>query len=797
MKSIFKIFKICSLLFFFQSYSQTVTNQEKIKNYIETYFNADREIIHVQFNKNTYTNNEDLAFKGYVWSKINSAPHAYTTNVELLVYNEKEEIVLHQLLFTSKGTFAGGIHLNDKFKTGKYFFHFYTNWMNNFVEDDSFTQIIEIIDKKEPFALKSTEPNWKSAMVTLHPEGGSIINETSNTIGVAIKDCNNRGIQTEGIIIDSKSNEIASFQTNKIGNAIFYLIPKMNETYTLKTKSDKFTLSQVLPKIQETGIIVTYNNNLPNNRLLIGIKTNEKGLKTYQNKKFTLVIQQDERFVQKEITFNDKTEQTLIVDKTKLSNGVNSLRLIDEDLNEITERLVYIYPTNNTNTTFKVKNTVNDSIALSGRTKINQANLSISVLPDNTICMNQKRSIIGTFYLNAYLENPEIDNYDYYAPENKDKKQEMELLMLNQNKSKFHWDNIKSNPPKLTNTFDKGITIRGTVEKEMNANSKYTMSVISFKGGVFEKAPVDKDRHFILDHFFAQDSTVFVLQMMNEKNVIIPTKIQASVLPNQNMFPLPMHIYKSNCPIDEKADKTFTFKNLPPESNSIKLNDVIIKTHEILKHKSSMSPMASAFKFGDKDFERVLDFLGRNGYRTGMDPGNGDVYIRSTRDNFLGDSAGPPAVYIDNNQLWDLNFLFSLTLQDVDEIYIDKTGSSDTGINNNGTIKIFLKDLSKFNTSKTKLASLIITKGFTANIKFKNTQFDTPEEFTYFGTLNWTPNIATKEDLSFEVKLPKSDQKEFQVYLEGFSEDGQLISEVKKVSLSNTSDTANNVKSGQ
>ena len=460
--------QICSLLFCFQSFSQTISTQEKINNSIETYFNLDREIIHVQFNKNIYVNNETLAFKGYVWSKNNNTPHANTTNVQLVIYNEQQEIVKRLLLYTAKGTFTGGINLNDKFKAGKYYFHFYTNWMNNFKEDDSFTQVIEIINKNEPYNFKTDEPNWKSAAVTLYPEGGSIINDLNNAIGISIKDCKQKGIETDGIIVDSKSNEVSHFQTNKMGNGAFYLIPKINETYTLKIKSDKLTITQLLPKVQETGIAVTYNNYVTNNKLLIGIKTNEKGAELYQNKKFYLLLQQNKNVVQQEITFNNKgTEQTLLFDKEKLSYGVNSIRLIDEDLNEITERLVYIYPTSTPITTLEAKPTANDNIELSGKTELNQANLSISVLPENNACITQKRSILGSIYLNAYLENPEIDNYTYYDLENASRKRDMELLMLNQGKSKTLWNNIKSNPPKINYSFDRGVTISGNVEKKL------------------------------------------------------------------------------------------------------------------------------------------------------------------------------------------------------------------------------------------------------------------------------------------------------------------------------------------
>ncbi|MFD0778351.1 hypothetical protein ACFQZF_07635 [Flavobacterium myungsuense] len=60
--------------------------------------------------------------------------------------------------------------MDDKFKAGKYYFHFFTNWMRNFIEDDSFVQIIEIIDKKGTYNFDTNEPNWETAEITLFPE---------------------------------------------------------------------------------------------------------------------------------------------------------------------------------------------------------------------------------------------------------------------------------------------------------------------------------------------------------------------------------------------------------------------------------------------------------------------------------------------------------------------------------------------------------------------------------------------------------------------------------------------------
>jgi hypothetical protein len=127
-----------------------------------------------------------------------------------------------------------------------------------------------------------------------------------------------------------------------MGNGNFYFIPNSNESYVLKYNSEKFNLAEALPKSQDTGLIISYNNNLSNNKLAVSVKTNSSGLELLHNKKFTLLIHHDGNAIQKEISFsNNEPEQILFFDKKYLSNGVNSIRLLDEDLNEVAERLLY------------------------------------------------------------------------------------------------------------------------------------------------------------------------------------------------------------------------------------------------------------------------------------------------------------------------------------------------------------------------------------------------------------------------------------------------------------------------
>ncbi|HQF48047.1 MAG TPA: hypothetical protein PLZ71_05250 [Flavobacterium alvei] len=769
-------------------YSQNADNQQKIKTNLEDYFHFERENIHVQFNKTIYISNENIAFKGYVFNKQSSFPNMNTTNVQLVIYDAQGQVIQKQLLHTSLGTFDGIVTLDEKIASGKYRFHFYTNWMNNFMEDESFAQNIEIINLKESYNLKTNQPNYNAVSIFFNPESGSFIKGISNTMGIQIKDCNDLGIQIiEGLVVDSKGKTITTFFTNKMGYGKFELTPDSNETYSVKIATDKLKMEKQLPKATNSGLAITYNNNLPNNMLEVSVKTNSDGVNLYQNKNYTLLIHQNGKYIQKEFNFNDKNLiQILIFDKNELSNGVNSIRIIDENLNEIAERLLYLNKQPKEIPALETQFTANDSIHLFGKINSKVANLSISILPTETACLDQKNSILGTLNLNAYLEKPVLNNYIYFDRQNVTRAFDMELLMLNQTKSKYFWNNIMSHKPMESYTFTKGITINGTIVKPLNPKTKYKVALISLKNKIFEEAILDKNNKFSFDNFFARDSTAYQLELMDEKNLAIETKMIVNILNNDQPFLKKNFFDGANCQPIKDLNRTFAFSNADLEKKRIALNEIVVQNNykkPIYIHQTEMNNQAAkAYKMGETDFGSVLDFIGRNGYVTGVDQEN-SAYVRSSRHEYSGnESVATPAIFVDNFQILDLNVLYDLDLMNVDEIYIDKIGTSTTATGGYGTIRIYLKKGVNNSYLKKKHTTLIVKSGFAKSKTFKNIEFPFSREFYLFGTLQWSPSVFLDANQFFEVSFPKINQKEVLVVIEGFTIEGQLISEIKKLS---------------
>lgn len=157
--------------------------------------------------------------------------------------------------------------------------------------------------------------------------------------------------------------------------------------------------------------------------------------------------------------------------------------------------------------------------------------------------MYQRTKIYHGYFLSQCVsKNPEVNNYFYFDPLNNERKQDMEALMLVKNNNKFEWDDIKNKIPKIVYPFTKGVTIRGKVETDSNLKSKGKITLVSTKNQVFEDAVISPSGNFKFENFFAQDSTVFVLQVTNEKGIRKYSRIETQVVQNESDFVFPLVI---------------------------------------------------------------------------------------------------------------------------------------------------------------------------------------------------------------------------------------------------------------
>lgn len=783
------IYIIFLLIISIKQYAQdsiTNSNEIKISSVIKNYFNLERESIHLHLNKKVYINNETIWIKGYVKNRETDLLNFRTNNINAILFDENGYKLSEKLFFCSNGSFAGDFDLNENFKTGDYYIQVYTNWMNNFNEDESTIRKIEIINPNEGIWEKNNKINTNALFIEINPEGKNMIEGITNSIGLNIKDCSGIPAENiEGFLEDNKGEIIKTIKVNKFGHSKFELTPR-NEIYKVKFFIEGKFIEQILPMPIRNGIGIEVNNYTLPKKTIVKIRTNKSTIKTLEGKKIYLVMNQDSKTFIKDILINEnQLTQELIISNEIFPEGIVTFRIIDSNLTQWSERLVYYFQNQKLESNI-IANRVNSEINVSGYSNYNDAILSFSILPNESTGVDHDYTIKSTFLANCYLLNP-IKNYNYFITEtSRMKLYELDLILLNTNDFKYNWDNIKNKKPIAKFDFEKGIKIKGTLITKFKNIENYKAKLYSIKDMILSTVPIDENYHFTFENIAVADSTkvnISVLKMPDLKPVEAKVVIQIADknIPFKFLFTKP----NLNC-IPEKKLVPIKLDELSTLNNEIiNLENVtIVKEKNILKHQNSLSnSMLKGYKIDDSfAFQDILYFIESKGFIVNRTGATLEILSRQVT-SFSGNRTSP-SVFINERLLFSYDELSLIRMTDIDEIYIDRRATIGNMFNAEGIIKIYLKDSysQKRNLTDTEY---IIEKGFNKFKRFKNMKYTNiySKGFKNYGVIGWSPQIITDYDGQFKFSFTNYNLTNYKLIIEGITNDGQLIFDEKSVNL--------------
>ena len=786
-------FKQCYLLILFLIFSQihsqssTNGNQEKITNALNEYFKMDRENIHIHLNKNTFLTDEDIWFKGYIIEKKTNIPFLATSNVYVTLIDPSGQKIATQLYFAQNSIFTGRIKLGPKLSSGKYYLQVFTNYMNNFSEDESSIYEITIVNPLENNYVDTKIINYSDITIRFYPESGTFLEGISNTVGVKISDCNDNGISVKnGEIVDSKGNLITNFSTNANGFGRFDILSTNNEVYKAIVEINDTKIEKNLPQPSLEGIALSVNNYTFKDKTTLKLKTNPRTLKELKEAPTTLVIAQNQTASFIAFSFKEnETERSFSIANEKLAEGINTINLINSSGKKIGERIIYKpYPISD-----KIDLTVsqkrNDSIVISGTSSMLLSNLSISILPSETVSEIPEKSIYSSLLFDNFLLNS-AKNSNYYLNDlTRTKHFELDNFLLTQ-KSKYDWNATQGNPPQEKYEFDRGLNIKGTVNNNLSEIESHKINLDYALLGLNETTALNNKNEFLFENILAIDSTSIYFTLINKKSKATELKLYSQILNNNRKFLKPFLITKKRC-LNENKNAFSDNTSFPKIKNAIQLDSITIfakrKKEKLNYLNINNNSVAKGYKINENaagTFRDVLGFIRSHGYNVSVEGVNVIISGQYTN-SFNADRS--PVVYLDDVPLSDFSLLLNYNLDSVDEIYINKMGYG-SGINGaNGTIRIYTKTESSGRGIGLKIKSkpFVVKDGFQPFAAYENPKYDNIKDISFlkFGSIHWKPNVETDANGRFQFSIPNMYQNTVKVIIEGISSDGKLISETK------------------
>lgn len=770
------------------SYSQETSPQkDSISKKIEDYFFLERENIHLHFSKTTFFTGEKIWLKGYVYHRKKSAPFFTTTNVNASLYNEKGDKIEDKLFYSKNGSFIGNFELDDELPSGKYYVHVFTNWMKNFKEDESSIYKINIINKNDSSYSRDIA-DYSQVNITFYPEGGSIIEGIKNNIGIKVRDCNGNILSiAEGELVSPTGQILQKISLNKIGLGKFELVPDL-KTYKVRFVIDDKKIEGIIPAANPKGISLDANSYALKDKTIIKIRTNAASVENYIGKHVLMVVHQDDKSAIFDVDFKNKNlEQTIAFTNDILFPGVNTIRIIDSENNQIAERLVFKYPKENLKLDFESVKKEKDTAVIKSRFNFINTNISISVLPQESLAIDEENDIYGDFLLNPYFNEKSAYSKYYFNEITPKKAYELDILLLTQESSKYKWQDIKNSAPKTEFDFDFGLTLKGTVNQTLSNPKNFKVNMLALQYGINESTTINEKNEFYFNNLVLEESAFINFNLIDEKNRSTAFKVYPQLVNGRRAFNKTLQIKNKFCPVKSESVAI----EMPEFAiGSITLDDVEINktVKKKLKRGSSLANShLIGFQFTEKNNQMdLLQFIQIHGFELVNDVMASTIQILSrTRNSFRAQKLSA-LIYVDDVQLLSNDMLLGLRMSEIDEIYLNPHAIVPSMKGNMGVIKIYRKNImDSTEPSKSKAVPYIVKQGFSKNEAFKNISYTSTESagFRNFGLMDWIPNTITNETNNFTFKFPTYGQKKARLLIEGFSADGKLISEIRTIDL--------------
>jgi hypothetical protein len=782
-----------------QSSTSSTIDKEYIKKSLENYFNLDRENIHLHLNKNEFLTSENIWFKGYIANRKQTNATIKTTNIQVALLNDKGEKIDDYLFFANNNSFSGNINLTERYPTGRYYLQVYTNWMNNFTEDESSTYPITITNIDENNKLITANKS-NSINISIFPEGGMLVANTKNSIGINVSNDHGKALsETQAWLVNSKKEKLMLLTLNELGHGRFDFFHTTDDFYILVESGDKVVEKQ-LPQANAIGITLVANSYIYDKKTIFSAKTNSETIEKLQNQALYLVIHQDDKshIVDLKLSKN-KLEDTFELSNDILFSGVNYLRIVDSNGIQYAERIVYNNVQTITNN-FEIKDITKDknTITLAAQTTQNNYNVSIAVQPNYNNPEVLTRSIISDLLVNPYLTTPmAIDRQSLSNQATMKQKHDLDLVLLNQNKHKYEWKNIMANPPKKIYVNENGLTIVGNINESLKNYEDYKVRMYSINNLLMEFADVNKNGHFEFNNLYLPDSipvhfTFYKKNNLKEVNINYTTKIKTKNTDFTHSYSPKLH----DAPVEIIAD---SISPIILEKRAIKLKEVLAKK-ESLKHLNELGGltfnkyMQKAYKVRPSDLGRtVLSYLNSNGFgvrNTIPIAITSNRNIREANDSMLmqhpsGRALGSvltnrTIVYLDNLPLMDLDRLFNFFMEDLEEIYTDNRPNIIEGAL--GVIKLYSKSLPD---NRKSINSIILANGYSNSRPFTPEDAFVTNDSNYknINCIYWHDNIESNANGIANIDIPNTTFKEVKLVIEGISNQGQLISDSQIIKL--------------
>lgn len=679
---------------------------------------------------------------------------------------------------------------------------------------ESRTILVSYNNYKKFFGLPRPSDEYE---LKFYPEGGYLVPNVANKVGVKALAENGYGCDVKGRIVDNSGKEVTTFATQFAGMCTVEITPEVGKTYTAFVKAADGEEKEVaLPALRSGAAIVQIHRK--GGKIIVRPAGDLPA-------EYHLVVQQRGRMLA-------YAQGEFDIDEATIPAGVVQVLLVNKDLRALSERLFFVRDHSASITTAKTRKAeystrekVVVDVKLDGFA-MPEGNYAVSVTDDHSVGIDSvseiERQLLLQSDLRGFIENPSY----YFGAENHDA--ELDALLLTQGWRRYNVPlvlrGLMSEP---TSPIERGYSKSGRLGTTFRnkAVADGAVQVISPRIKYFDQFPTDSAGVFEIKGCDFPEGTRLVVHGVNKKG-----KEQANISfdpepERPQVFSFPMESFEPERE-EQAADYVASeAKRMRMRDGGVMLmlDEVVVSAYNVKRPTDMFETMATRSidyeKIEDRKYTRLEEII-----RTfpGVNIIGGQVVSRGRRLAFFIDGIyyepmvevlekpdeGPEQGGEMMKMIRGITSDAPIGMSTLDEIeglcplqivkrvdFIPSTNGVALGPNaSNGAIMIITKDgTEKVKEHPNVFYKILDVEGYQRPVEFYSPSYEHGDAGIGVGTdlrstLVWKPCVKISPDgtSSFDFYASDNVNTTYTVTIEGVSPRGEIIKCKQKVHVGNT-----------
>jgi hypothetical protein len=779
------------------------------------------EKIYIHTDAENYFTGDTVWFKIYLTDSRSGQLIPRAENVYVNLLDVSGQSAIQMVLLCVNGQASGSFTVSDKMKPGNYLMQAYTNYLFNFNPESHFYKQLTIsrISGSSRASAKIDRTTNMVADVTFMPEGGVLLQNTSNLVAFKAVSKLGYGVNAKGVVKDEKGSVVTSFKTDYKGMGLLFLTPESGKSYYATIEGFPSFRHKFEPV--SNGIKIQLVNHTTR-EVIVNIAGN---FGTLSGDNFYLANMYRGEVLFYQAFQIDSNNKVFKFENNTLKPGINRLVLLDKTLKPVSERLLFSRNTDLNNLLVQpdkevfekrqeITIRINDEKYL---TEKDFSNLSVSVVhefavPENGFAKNIQSQFLVDSELNGFVES----SADLFTDNELSSVAKLRLVMLTNGYASYFWNGAPNKTAELKYKQEAGINLKGIAKNlitgNLISNGEITLAIQKDGEMAFLTQKTDSDGNFNFNGLLFNDTATIHVQAksntgkMNIDVIVEPVFISADA----SDFQLKQLVEKTNELAQLGLLKYQIYnenRKFKPKVQAVRNKISVQNSTEINGHFRLYESADFVLQVGEfeQSYDNVLDYM--VGKIPGVDINGNDIRIRGS--SSFGTSATPlflldgismvgmqsvnlqqevaqntneeeNATIESNEQL--IQTIRAIPMSDVDKIEVLKSAHNTAvfGIKGaNGVIAIYTRR-GKMGEGSSIGKGIIENKvvGYSKFREFyspKYTPKDLKEKKPDLRTLlYWNPEVKTKDGIS-ELRFFSSDQPgKYHIIVEGIANDGRV-----------------------